>query len=639
MRIFVLFFCIAMYSTSFAQITPRNLLGNKYTFEDIRQSLIAKSSFKPYPKTPKEWLERVPHKTIIQLIQQGEEALEYVFQPISGTLMMEFQRSGTRSKHRSVSYVKRNKLVHMILAESIEGKGRFTEAIFNGVWSICEESYWGVPAHISRTGLPDVNNPYVDLHSAETAAVLALADYFVGDKLDLINPQIRKRIYVETDKRIFSPLLNESNKYGYMSKTEPVNNWNPWIMSNWLMSSLLLESDELRRQEMAYHSMLGLDSFFNSLGEDGGSDEGPSYWFGAGGSATDYLDLMKKSTSGRIDIFDELLIQNMSSYIYKTHISDRYFVTFADSVPSMTPDGLLLYRIGEAIKNEPLSKFGQWAHHKFGMRSTDGFMRMRMLENLMSLQKVPKKNGSLKNVPYAWFGDIQVLVARNRYGLFLATHGGHNAESHNHNDVGDFIIYQDGQPMIIDAGRGNYTAKTFTSERYNLWFTRSDHHNVPLINGMVQEEGRQYRAVDVEPIDSPKVYGLRMSLKDAYPGAAGVQKWKRVIVIEKNHPEIRLTDSYSLEKAESLKQVFMTVCEVLAPKPGTLHLKSPKGAVLELKYNPDLWGFSMEKPSAEGKEYNSFKKKWGGASITRIVFVNKKLKVEDKYTFNFKKLR
>jgi hypothetical protein len=44
---------------------------------------------------------------------------------------------------------------------------------------------------------------------------------------------------------------------------------------------------------MLYGAMIGLDSYLNSLGEDGGCDEGPSYWFAAGGSVFDCLELFK----------------------------------------------------------------------------------------------------------------------------------------------------------------------------------------------------------------------------------------------------------------------------------------------------------------------------------------------------------
>ena len=44
-------------------------------------------------------------------------------------------------------------------------------------------------------------------------------------------------------------------------------------------------------------------------------------------------------------------------------------------------------------------------------------------------------------------------------GFYVAAKGGHNAESHNHNDVGSFIVYADGYPALIDVGVEAYTAK------------------------------------------------------------------------------------------------------------------------------------------------------------------------------------
>src|SRR6185503_10947122 len=252
---------IAISLAAFAQVTQRNILGKKYSLENIKEILIAKSEWKPYPKTAAEWKNLLPDSVIKNIIANGETALNYKFEPISATISLDFTRSGDRERHAKISYGKRNALTELILGESMEDKGRFTEAIMNGIWSICEESFWGVPAHIGSTGLPDVENPVVELFSAETASVLAIADYFTGEKLDKINPLIRKRIYFETNKRIFTPMMNPAitDKYGWMSKTKPVNNWNPWIMSNWILSNLLLEKNETRRAEMLYAAMNGLD--------------------------------------------------------------------------------------------------------------------------------------------------------------------------------------------------------------------------------------------------------------------------------------------------------------------------------------------------------------------------------------------
>ncbi len=73
---------------------------------------------------------------------------------------------------------------------------------------------------------------------------------------------------------------------------ETVNNWNPWICSNWLVSALLMERDALRLRSAAYKILQCLDNFLNGYAEDGGCDEGPSYWGRAGASLFDCLDLL-----------------------------------------------------------------------------------------------------------------------------------------------------------------------------------------------------------------------------------------------------------------------------------------------------------------------------------------------------------
>jgi hypothetical protein len=630
---------------SLAQITPRHILEKTYSFEKVKEVLIPFKAYHPYPKTTDEWKKVVPNETLEKVIKEGERALKSDFEAISGSTSLDFVRSGDRLAHSKISFGKRNQLTTLILAESIDGKGRFMEAIFNGIWSICEESYWGVPAHISGTGLPDVENPVVDLFAAETAAVLAMADYMVGDKLDEINKLIRKRIYFETNKRIFIPMNTKSDRYGWMSKTKQVNNWNPWIMSNWLMTSLLLEKDDLRRAEMVYAAMKGLDLYINGLGEDGGCDEGPSYWFAAGGSVFDCLELLEKSTSGQINIFKEPIIQKMAAYVYKAHIDGFYFTNFADADPVLKPDGLMLYRFGLALKDENMKQFGQWANLNFNRFEVNGNQRMRTIENMMTIKDIPSQT-IYQPVQDAWISDIQVMTSRSAGGLYLAAHGGHNAESHNHNDVGDFIVYADGKPMIVDAGRGNYTARTFSSKRYELWFTQSNYHNLPVINGFGQKEGRDFEAKNVSCQISAKESVLKMDLADAYPKEAAIKKWQRSISLQKEKEKIILADDYELSAiSDFLQHIFMTVCDVDISTPGKILLtsnsesqsKEAKPTRLLVTYNPALWIASTEFPSTEGMEYSSFKTKWNGSKVQRIILTSNKLDLKGKVQFDITK--
>ncbi len=620
-----------------AQVTQRNILATAYSPEKVVASIIPKDKWKPYPLTPQQWKDAVSDSMLKGIVDGASSIMSYAFEPISGSVSMDFKRSGDRLRHSGISFKKREALMHMILAESIEDKGRFMEGIFNGIWSICEESYWGVPAHISGTGLPDVENPVVDLFTAETAGVMAMADYFVGDKLDKINPLIRKRMYHETDRRLFTPMMKNGDKYGWMSRTKPVNNWNPWIMSNWILSTLMLERNDTRRVTMTHAAMKGLDAYLNSLGEDGGCDEGPSYWFAAGASVYDCLELLQNASAGKIDIYGNDLIKKMAGYITSTHIDGNYFVNFADADPTLTPSGMLLYRFGKDVKDTAMIEFGKWAQQKYPFKAGGSSgMRMRHLGSLLSLKQMDQSPSKFKDPANAWIGDIQILTARTEKGLFLATHGGHNAESHNHNDVGDFIIYVKGEPMIIDAGRGNYTARTFSSKRYELWFTQSQYHNLPIINGIGQLAGREFEAKSVKSLINEKESSLSMDIAAAYPEAAGIERWNRMVKLNRVKESIEINEDYQFKAVPtSLQQVFMTVCDVNTNTAGKVFFKDAKGNELVLQYDAKSWTVKSELPSFEGMEYESFDKKWGGKKITRVILTRNNTKAKGDHRFSF----
>jgi len=171
---------------AYAQVTPRNFLAKAFSKEMVQQALVSQKDYAPYPKTREAWMSIIPAKEQAELIQRAEKILKAPIPILDASLLMEYVRSGDREEHGKVSFGKRNNLMELVMAETLEDKGRFTEKIMNYVWNICEETYWGVPAHLSvqkaRSGMPDVEDPTVDLFGAETAAGLALTDYFVGPK-------------------------------------------------------------------------------------------------------------------------------------------------------------------------------------------------------------------------------------------------------------------------------------------------------------------------------------------------------------------------------------------------------------------------------------------------------------------------
>jgi hypothetical protein len=286
---------------------------------------------------------------------------------------------------------------------------------------------------------------------------------------------------------------------------------------------------------------------------------------------------------------------------------------------------------------------GLWAFKKYGnisyenLHSPDDYHRMRYILNLLTVKNIgtaPVEYHPMKNV---WINDVQELTARSDKGFYLATHGGHNAESHNHNDVGDFIVYAHDEPIIIDAGRGNYTARTFSPQRYELWFTQSQHHNLPIVNGYGQLAGKEFAAKDVIHSVNKKSSSLSMDIASAYDKQAGVSYWKRKVDLLTVRNQVEISDDYSMsQRLDSYQQVFMTVCTVKIDVPGSIQLTSFTGKQYSINYDSKNWSVSVEQPSMEGAEYSNLKTKWDGHVIQRIILSSKNHEKKGKSVFIIK---
>ncbi|MGF0121881.1 MULTISPECIES: heparinase II/III domain-containing protein [unclassified Pseudoclavibacter] len=133
--------------------------------------------------------------------------------------------------------------------------------------------------------------------------------------------------------------------------------------------------------------------------------------------------------------------------------------------------------------------------------------------------------------------------------MSVAVKGGHNDENHNHNDVGTFLVASDGVPVIVDAGRPSYDARTFSERRYELWPMRSEWHNVPLVAGRGQPTGREY-AADVVGVQTGNAPSLELELAGAYD-VAGLESWRREVLLDRERAEVRVHDAWRWASADA----------------------------------------------------------------------------------------
>jgi hypothetical protein len=331
---------------------PRNILGRAFPADRIPQVVMPREQWRPYPvASQRSYWESLPAGVTEHLELEGKRALRRDWDVLPASVFLDFRRNGNRTRYQGLRDARRNRLRRLVMAECVEGKGTALDLIVDGIWLTCEETYWGVPAHVgvqkAGSGLPDVNEPTIDLFAAETGSLLAWTLYLLGDSLDTVSPLIRERILTELDRRILGPGLDRDD-FWWMGIAGPgravreLNNWTPWIVSNWLTCVLLWERDTAPRRQAVAKCIQVLDNFLNGYHEDGGCDEGPSYWGVAGAALFDCLELLHSASAGKWTVYEEPLIREIGRYIYRAHIAGDYFTSFADASARVQPAGDLI---------------------------------------------------------------------------------------------------------------------------------------------------------------------------------------------------------------------------------------------------------------------------------------------------------
>ena len=494
------------------------------------------------------WRDSIPQEMRQSYIQYGEQYLSKPWTMLPWTIFAENKQTGNRVNYEAICFEKRRQMAAIVMAEIMEGKGRFMGDIIDGMGSFCEETWWGIPAHYPKA-IPLSEWQEVDLFNAETASLIVWTRYMLEKQFDAFSPDLCQRIDREIERRILQPAVERD----YWWKTAGMN-WNPWICSNWLACILICEKDETRKATAIAQIKKATQAFIDAYPEDGGCDEGPGYWDRA---AASMFEIMRLLDFGTVD----QKVQRMASYAYKTYIGNDYCVCFADAHENKAVQQVnIVYPFGLWLNDQTMREFGAYLGRQKGVLTNPAALydksgnfptlgrELFFLRHIRDFIAEQPCEPLLKDV---WLPDLQIMTTR-RGNLYVAMKGGNNGESHNHNDVGSFIVYGSQEsgvrskeqlsPLFIDPAVGEYTAKTFSDDRYSIWTMQSQYHNLPQINGIDQRDGKEYAAKVVSHKDGQ----LTLDIAGAYPVEAAVKSWKRTVLAMKSG--ISMTEDYELSE-------------------------------------------------------------------------------------------
>lgn len=513
------------------------------------------------PATDRTAWENLSQQWRQESIRLGETFLHFSYPQLSATDYLDFIRTGNRTRFEDKYFARRQALSALVLAECTEDRQRFLDDIVNGVFAICEESGWQLPAHNTyirdtpQLPLPDKAAPVLDLFACETGAILATACYLLRDRLDAFSPAVSKRIQHELRERIFLPYLEK--QFWWMGDgRQPMNNWTIWCTQNVLLAVFLTDTDQALRKKVLWKACKSVDYFLAEYGDDGCCDEGAQYYRHAGLCLFHVTQILNAVTNHAFaSLYEEPKIQNIAAYILNVHVDGKYYINFADCSPVAGRAGTREFLFAECVHNTDMMRFAAKdfmaggrdtllmpAENNLYYRLLNGFIAGRIKEYAAA------HTGKISH-PDLFYQSVGLFIARDDT-FCLAVKAGDNADSHNHNDTGSFTVYKGGAPLLIDVGVESYTKKTFSPQRYEIWTMQSAYHNLPTVNGIMQMDGENYRATDISYHMGEDLSEISMDIAGAYPKEAGLRSYRRTVSLYKGS-EIVVRDCFAFDTAAS----------------------------------------------------------------------------------------
>lgn len=475
-----------------------------------------------------------------EIFREAEEAMTSPVPPCSAIKFMEFNRTGNRSNYEKEYFRRRSRLLALVLAEGLEYKGRYTDMIIEYLCAISAEYTWAIPAHTAQKDvLPYFEREEIDLFSAETSHLVAQTLALMEKELAAVSPNLVKRLKKQVADRAIVPVETSLERYWWRDLT---SNWNPWICSNLLgAANVLLADDPARLTAYAQKLTAVTDRYYQAYSEDGGCEEGPTYWTVSPVTYFLYLEALFRMSDGKINRFGDGKFRRMCEYIVAPFCGEGEVVAFGDSGRYVGVPVGILRRMADRIGSRRLREFAdvQAAAVTRNLRCYFGG-----LAGLYELFQGGGEKTERQDYLLAYSGLEQLFLRRG--DRFLAVKAGSNGENHGHLDVGQFVFRIGGRFLALDLGAVEYTKKTFSHERFEIPALNSMGHNPLRFNGIGQGNGKEFAARDFHWEGDHGKLTITMELAGCYPKELGLISYRRTLSFDGRNLTVR--DEYKAEK-------------------------------------------------------------------------------------------
>ncbi|MGD0091841.1 MAG: heparinase II/III family protein [Planctomycetota bacterium] len=508
------------------------------------------------------WRDLCASEAYKKLIPRAEKVLAEQLPEQPDDLFLDFSRTGTRVNWERVAFKRRGWFTPLVLAECVEDKGRFLPRLEELIEALCAERTWVMPAH--DRGLQNFKGTVIDidLASSDLAWQFATADWLLGEKL---KPALRGKMRENIQRRVLEPFRamfsGERETNWWMRGT---NNWNAVCLAGVAGAALAQVEGREQRAQFIVAAEKYSRNFLSGFTADGYCDEGLGYWNYGFGHYLLLAETIRQATQGGVDLLALAEAKAPALYGARIQIIAGVAPAFADC----------------SIKTQPAAEIMYFINRRFalGLSAWDKLDPGAGLGSLYGAMLYSFPNGTTEAKPIqagadaggadgaalrTWFDKMGLLIGRPAPGspcrMGVALMGGHNAKSHNHNDVGTYVVVVGDKPVLLDPGAETYTARTFSAKRYESKLLNSFGHPVPLVAGQLQHEGRQSQAKVLRTDFSDQADTLQLDISSAYP-VPELKTLERTFVYSRAQAgSLKVTDRVEFKSPQAFGTALITL--------------------------------------------------------------------------------
>lgn len=491
------------------------------------------------------------------------------------------------------------------------------EKLLDWLWAYLTHPTWAVSAHLPEKDLPASGEPTLDLAACELAATFAELLEILKPWVDAQSRTLAGTIVREIDARVLGPYADGVSVW-WDHRDGGLNNWCGVCAGSILAACESLAQQGLPRPQARERALEALALFVEQgFTPHGECDEGIGYWnYGVGFSCLGWSRLEQAEFERRVNL---PRVKRIADDPRRAHFFGNTFFSGNDAGAVCRADLSFVPWLAAATGDTWLPAWGR-AYPSYGKGHLGLYLRVLETPPLDEAGDLASCSGAAQ-----FLDDQQVAILRTptpRGEMIAALTGGHNAERHNHNDLGHYQITLGEEIVVPDLGAPRYMADFFGPKRYTYVSASSRGHNCPLIDEIEQRQGRDAAGKVLAWTPEAEIPRLVLDLTAAYPPEAGLKSWTRSLERWTGKPE------QGIPARMVITDVFVTAkpnARVLLPMwtlfPFTERHQRPEGGGVTLQVGP-LFAELSPSPVAVGKhEFDPEEfilRQWAGRKLYRV---------------------